>query len=176
MFISKWKLHPRTTCDSYSTHQRIWKAFPDGDRSFLFLVANENMVVVKSKEEPKDVAVQAVRELTVPFEKGGVYRFITCVNPTIRRSNTGKIEALVKDDEILVWLKRKLEPAGNLKKAYIKKRTMRVGRKKQMRFSAVDMEGIVECTDSEMLKKISEEGIGREKGFGCGMMILQRIG
>jgi len=43
-------------------------------------------------------------------------------------------------------------------------------------FSSVDFDGVIEVTDPEMfVAKCLFEGIGPEKGFGCGLMLVRRI-
>lgn len=45
---------------------------------------------------------------------------------------------------------------------------------KQIRFSAVDFEGILEVTDPERFHQSLAHGIGRSRAFGCGMWMIRR--
>ncbi|QJQ93893.1 MULTISPECIES: type I-E CRISPR-associated protein Cas6/Cse3/CasE [Halomonadaceae] len=44
-----------------------------------------------------------------------------------------------------------------------------------IRYSSVDYEGLMEVTEPERLKRALQEGIGRAKAFGCGLMLLRRV-
>lgn len=181
MYISKLHLHPNSTKDAYTAHQRIWKAFGNprdkgSDRPFLFYQADDRTVVVISAEMPRDEAVVYMRKLENEFCAGKKYHFRACVNPAKRDGATGKIKALGTEEEMTEWLRRKMAPAGRVLNSFILKRTMKVGRKKQISFSAVEIEGILECTDPEELWKIYTGGIGREKSFGCGTVLLKTAG
>lgn len=47
--------------------------------------------------------------------------------------------------------------------------------KSQMRFSSIDYEGILEIKEPEKFKQIALKGLGRSKGFGCGLFLLKRL-
>lgn len=44
-----------------------------------------------------------------------------------------------------------------------------------IRYSSVDYEGLLEVTEPELLKRALQEGIGRAKAFGCGLLLLRRV-
>jgi len=44
-----------------------------------------------------------------------------------------------------------------------------------IRYSTVDLTGVIEVVDEALFKSTIFEGIGSEKGFGCGLMLVKRI-
>jgi len=46
--------------------------------------------------------------------------------------------------------------------------------KEQLMFSSVDYSGMAEVIDPNVLRKTLFEGVGRSKGFGCGLLLVRR--
>ena len=46
---------------------------------------------------------------------------------------------------------------------------------KLIRFSVIDITGILEVTSQMAFEKVLFNGMGAEKGFGCGLMLIKRI-
>lgn len=44
-----------------------------------------------------------------------------------------------------------------------------------IRFSSVDYEGLLEVTEPEQLQSTLQQGIGRARAFGCGLLLLRRV-
>lgn len=44
-----------------------------------------------------------------------------------------------------------------------------------VRYSTVDLTGAIEVIDEQLFKPILLDGIGPEKGFGCGLMLVRKI-
>ncbi len=59
--------------------------------------------------------------------------------------------------------------------AYRKHRLGR-GDDKRIQFSTVDLGGVVEVTDVELAEAALRNGIGRARGFGCGLLLVRRLG
>jgi CRISPR system Cascade subunit CasE len=47
-------------------------------------------------------------------------------------------------------------------------------RNKQIRFSSVDFNGILIVTEKNKFYRALFKGIGREKAFGCGLLMIKR--
>ncbi|MCG5549534.1 type I-E CRISPR-associated protein Cas6/Cse3/CasE [Halorhodospira halochloris] len=45
----------------------------------------------------------------------------------------------------------------------------------EIRFSSIDFQGRLEVTDPERLRCALNEGIGRSRAFGCGMLMVKRV-
>jgi CRISPR system Cascade subunit CasE len=48
-------------------------------------------------------------------------------------------------------------------------------RNDEIKFSSVDISGIIEVTDPVLFLQMLEKGLGSAKSFGCGMMMIRRI-
>jgi len=47
-------------------------------------------------------------------------------------------------------------------------------KKRQIKISTLDFEGVLEVTDPELFMKVLYEGVGRAKAFGCGLLMVKR--
>jgi CRISPR system Cascade subunit CasE len=47
--------------------------------------------------------------------------------------------------------------------------------KQSIKFSSIDYQGTLQVTNAEKFRSILFEGIGKSKGFGCGLMMIRRI-
>lgn len=80
------------------------------------------------------------------------------------------------------WLKKQGEQAGfELKQVQCTSYEQHViprknkNKKRSMRFSSVDFEGILEVTDAgKFIEKLSQ-GFGSAKAYGCGLMMIRRV-
>ena len=45
-----------------------------------------------------------------------------------------------------------------------------------IRFSSIDYQGVLEVTDPAGFHEALARGLGRSKGFGCGLMLIRRVG
>jgi len=46
---------------------------------------------------------------------------------------------------------------------------------KPIKYSSVDFQGVMTVDDPDTLQKVLFDGIGKAKGFGCGLMLIRRI-
>ena len=54
-------------------------------------------------------------------------------------------------------------------------RTIKKGEKAAIRYTSVDYQGVLTVTDPVKFEETLYRGIGRSKGFGCGLMLIRRI-
>ena len=47
--------------------------------------------------------------------------------------------------------------------------------KKPIKFSSVDITGIIKVNEPDRLKKALFQGIGKSRGFGCGLLLIRRL-
>jgi CRISPR system Cascade subunit CasE len=47
--------------------------------------------------------------------------------------------------------------------------------RRQIRLAVIDYEGLIKVTDSAVFLSTLKNGIGRAKGFGCGLMLVRRV-
>lgn len=91
-----------------------------------------------------------------------------------------KLEQFI-ERQTIEWLKTRAEKNGfqlqdsNLSVARYVQIIIPRQKKSHMKFSSIDYEGILEITEPEKFKNIVFNGLGRAKGFGCGLFLLKRL-
>lgn len=185
MFKSLWKV-PSHVATPYDQHQFFWRYFdaePGSASPFIFhMLRDRTRAIVLSSVRPRENEyMENLSEYIFTPQVGRNYHFAARVNPSKRLASTGKRVLITGEDEIIDWFAGKLEGSGSgrIHKIWIsapleKKSFFKAGRKTQMpvTIGSVEVEGLLECRDSEKLKKIVEQGIGSGKSFGFGMLIL----
>lgn len=90
-------------------------------------------------------------------------------------------DAEIVQDEGFKWLEKKGQQNGfsieeNFVRAdgYIQQKFYKPNRKQLVNISTIDFNGILTVTDPELFKNALFKGIGPAKGFGCGLMMVQR--
>jgi CRISPR system Cascade subunit CasE len=199
MYLSKAHVAWPKTRGAYGLHQAIWTLFPGHERDprgFLFRVEAERRgfgaeILIQSEWPPEprttDVRMMASRPYQPRLSVGLVLRFRLTGNPikTItdekgRLNAKGEVKScrvpLIKEEQQLEWLRRKLQPAVRLESAvahavkpiYFRKGN-RVGK-----VVAVTFDGLFYVNDTEKLWQQMQIGIGPAKGFGCGLLSIAR--
>lgn len=176
LYMSKWRLRPEIASDAYETHRGIWEAFEDKkddkERKFLYMTLKNGEAISISRDKPLNHAdIVSVKKIDPVFHAGKRYRFVTCANPCRQISATGKRMGILDDQGIMDWLQSKFEGTAKILEGRIRKKEFRVGRKKQMKFWTADVEGVIECVDPKALRTLIENGYGKERGMGCGMLL-----
>ncbi|HHO81686.1 MAG TPA: type I-E CRISPR-associated protein Cas6/Cse3/CasE [Halothiobacillus sp.] len=83
------------------------------------------------------------------------------------------------DRAAIEWLDRRSERAGfrllaePQLSAYRQHTLRRRGR--EIRFSSIDYQGVVEVSDPARFHETLARGLGRSKSFGCGLMLIRRV-
>lgn len=135
------------------------------------------------------------------IQNGDLFRFYLCANPTVTNSNTGKHQRhdvvmakkkQLKDagqdvdmqsiitETVSEWIMKKGKsngfeipsPSSLLIHSY-QRNEMR-SKDRKIVFSSVVIEGILRVTDLESFRNALFKGIGKSKGFGCGMLMIKR--
>src|SRR5699024_7379090 len=96
----------------------------------------------------------------------------------------GKIVAHVTAEQQLAWLAQRSETAGFrlLDDAVVVGRERKTFRKnnesssRTVSLSTARFEGTLEIIDAEALRTTLNQGIGRARAYGCGLLTLARIG
>jgi CRISPR system Cascade subunit CasE len=178
-------LHPRTgipTLLAQSLQRPDWS----------FLLADWKDYLLGEAELPLDVENPAVKPVQLKLNVGQFLAFRLRANPTIkkvRRDKDGKRRnsnrvPLVREDEQVKWLERKLDGAGSvLHSAQISNQTSVYGKlfiekdhkEKRMKFFSVQFEGVLEVKDPASLLDTVQAGIGSGKGLGFGLLSLAPV-
>ena len=136
------------------------------------------------------------------LQKGQRWRFELLANPTYSQSNNGKrgkVKAHVSVEHQLDWLYKRAEKAGfvlaprahdeatederarwsvNDETAIVERRTLdfRKGEdRRHIRIVTARYRGTLEVKDPELLRATLTHGIGRARGYGCGLMTLAAV-
>lgn len=189
--------------DCYELHRNIMSAFPNTDGNarekfnvLYHLMINDDQAVllVQSTVEAdwlkgfggitRDVFIKK-REIPsafYDFKNGEPFWFKLVANPSKKIACDGKTNSrrvfLIKDVEQMEWLKRKSEQSGfSLIEEQIKIRQLdnSYGRKKGIVFQKVEFEGMLRVCNEHLFEQAFCKGIGSEKAFGCGMLLIKRV-
>ena len=201
MFLSKVMISGAACRNPYEIHRVLWKLFPEdaeAARDFLFRVeriGQQNAeVLLQSQREPLASSTREARLLgskTYPlqFQSGQRLRFLLLANPikTIndeagRLNREGEVKKcrvpLIGEEELRVWLERKLAGTAAVDEVEIEKRPAlnfrkaserRIGKVQPVRFL-----GALTVTEPEGLLGAVHSGIGPAKAFGCGLLSVAR--
>jgi len=207
MYLSKLVLplldrkNQRLLANPYRLHQAIMFAFPHREQGgagrLLFRHEPEQdqgyaKILVQSEAMPNWEAptliehislaeVPPVKRLQLKLDPGMLLRFRLRANPTVKKD--GKRRALLREEELLNWLDRKLTAAGfKLQTAA----TFSEGQVKAIRsnkgpegtpmvFNSVRFEGVVQVKDEAKALKSLDDGLGSAKAFGFGLLSLMPL-
>lgn len=178
-------------------HRCIMKAFDTGrsDAKVLYRLirAEKNIqVYVQSVADPRWERIEAngyhcekkkdISQLPDSFHMDQVLRFSLLGCPAKKIAGEGKNSKRVilrDEEEQLNWLKRQGEKNGfSILEAHIAAKGEQLsGRKASGAFqlTGIPFEGVLQVKDSEAFRKGFETGIGAEKAYGFGMLMLWKV-
>ena len=180
-------------------HGVVESSFPGERKRNLWRIdelRGTTYLMILSEEEPD--LTQAVRELGVDGEawesrdytplleriaEKSVWRFRLCANPTYsenREGERGKVHAHRTPEYQMAWLIRQGEQHGFkvtedsfavTGSQWYRFMTGNGGRK-EVKLLAVTYEGLLTVTDAERFRAVLQNGLGREKAYGMGLMTV----
>jgi CRISPR system Cascade subunit CasE len=189
----------------YSIHQAVWDIFsgdPNKKRDFLYRIENIGrfpLIYAVSCRKPIDSAIWnfETKEYNPQIPHGTHLGFVLRVNPIITREKKrhdvvmdykrrlkDRSEA-VENREVVQeagrkWLESKgekngfkieqVKADGYLQHKFVKKISQDV-----IQYSTLDFTGIIAVINEGLFKNLLFHGIGAEKGFGCGLMLVRKI-
>lgn len=198
MYLSRLLLTGEQLHNPYEIHRTLWLAFPDAaeqSRDFLFRVEQRSsrqvQVLVQSQRQPtanvENARLLASKALELNLLEGSQLRFMLMANPvkTIadeqgRLDSKGEVKKcrvpLIKEEEQIAWLKRKLEGAALVNIVEIEKQLPLHFRKgsKPGKIQPYAFKGVLQVVDAQSLQDLLQHGIGHAKAFGCGLLSLAR--
>jgi len=204
MFMTVMKKSCATVLSPDSFHRDIWKLFPgrkEAKRDFLFradkLPGGLYNITMQSRHRPQtekqdEFYVEVVKEYSPEFVKGGLYQFDIRVSPQLsKRNSEGKrvLQRIYKSEQQIDWLKKHLE-RPTINSSYASEPVCKIvqmdviqnteasfkSRKNEIAYPVVDFTGILQVLEPDDFKKMYLNGIGRQKVYGCGMLLLARLG
>ena len=205
MYLSKLVLNSRETpvlrdlSNAHKLHQRIMQAFPDEedrdspreDWHILFRQEpDSDVVLVQSDLEPdwlklppKYLSQHAVKPLVFGANQvaaGRVLQFRVKANPSKRDNQTKKTIGFYHQADQLAWLERQGNRCGfRLLGVDVIPSPNVFGVKKKgsapVRLTTVLYQGTLEVTDPKAFLAMVQQGLGRGKSYGCGLLSLARL-
>lgn len=195
--------------DNYGWHQRLWECFPDDSdalRDFLTRVDQQEKLMVLWMASARQPVCPtwctpksfAFKRISSSFFEHKRYAFDLVVNPTKKLSvkgedgrcpRQGKRVALVKEDELRVWLERKgaercrdawgqpvaggfqLVPDRPLEVSPMVEQYFRKPGNSGMH-GGVRFRGVLEVTSRQDFIATYRHGLGSSKSFGFGLFLL----
>ncbi|MFZ5810893.1 MAG: type I-E CRISPR-associated protein Cas6/Cse3/CasE [Thermodesulfobacteriota bacterium] len=189
MHISEWALPAKNTVNIYSVHKYLWEAFPgipQEKRPFVFRFDKATQtgygkVLMLSSIEPSSTGSTELRLLrsskfTPSFVNGQRLLFSLRANPVRMLNHDKNRVPLIRHEDILDWLSRKLEDVAEITYADIAGRKALYFKKgsRSGKIVAVDFHGLLSVTNSDRFLEIMLHGVGPAKGFGCGLLLARR--
>ncbi|MDA0268676.1 MAG: type I-E CRISPR-associated protein Cas6/Cse3/CasE [Cyanobacteria bacterium] len=202
MFLSQLVVnqqHPQVDPDrgdAHQFHQRLLQGFadsftavPKADWHILFRQEPHSTVVwVQSAIEPDWSQLPAgylIRSDTQPTGwvakelANQVFEFRLRANPSKRDRITRKLMGLSDEADQLTWLRRQGDRGGfAVQTATVKSSPPIVGRKGEggtpIRITPVLYDGMLTVTDGERFLTKLQEGVGRGKSYGCGLLSISQ--
>jgi CRISPR system Cascade subunit CasE len=185
-----WRLFPG--------EERETRESGEQDRQgFLFRVEDQGTgrparLLVQSRRAPvrtDGLLLLGSREIQPAPSTGQRLAFVLTANPvktitdTERAAKPGKQSEkcrvpLIKEEDQRDWLARKFSPAATLESADILPHAPLYFRKGKRAGKLVTctFEGVLRVDAPEQLARLLENGIGPAKSFGCGLLLVRRLG
>jgi CRISPR system Cascade subunit CasE len=196
MYLTDLVLEQSTRLNPYDLHRRLWQLFelpPGSERPFQFrveqckgsLVSILMQSSIPTAMDTDHIRVMRQKQFSPAFVQGQQLRFRLKANPikTIkdekgRTNGKGEIKScrvpLIKEEEQIEWLSRKLEGVATLGEVVIRSRENIYFRKgnRAGKVVAVTFEGLLQVQNDSAFIDMVASGIGPAKGLGCGMLSL----
>lgn len=202
MYLSKLVLNTRQSQvhrelgNAHKFHQRIMEAFPDEDtrdrprEDWHILFRQEpdsDVVLVQSEMEPDWSQLPQgylTKQAMKPFdpqasqlEAGRIVQFRLKANPSKRDKQTGKLIGLLHQPDQMAWLERQASQHGFALLSANAVPTPNVfGVKSKgtapIRIATVLFQGVLQITDPHLFIKAIQQGIGRGRSYGCGLLSI----
>ena len=189
--------------NAHALHQRIMQAFPDEQRdnpradwNVLFRQEPDSgIVLVQSGIEPNwthlpsgylsDRTDQPIQSKPCDFQikrlqPGQILQFRLKANPSKRDKQTRKLIGMFHASDQIAWLERQASQHGFKPLGFDVIPTPNVfGIKAKgtapIRILTVLYQGTLEITDSALFISAIQQGIGRGRSYGCGLLSIARI-
>jgi len=170
--------------DTYTIHKLVYSLFPKEDesqRSFLFVYKggdfSEKRILLLSEKEPLQPAVGTIESKEIPsaFLEQDYYGFEVQMNPVRRDSKSGKIFPVKGKNEIAAWFSEKSPGFG----FEVMSGSLSVSDTDVLEFTKEGKHvvlgkavctGRLKVTDRQLFIKSFENGLGKGKAFGFGLL------
>lgn len=190
MHLSEILLDSKLARNPYEIHRHLWRLFPSiskDKRSFLYRVSygrnSEPLrILMQSLYEPTDSTngrgciILRKKAFNPVLKVKDSLRFLICANPTKRLVKERCRVPLIDEDQLIMWLQKKLTDTAVLENAEIMEKRNLYFRKggKAGKIVAITFSGQITVSDPVRMRNILENGIGPAKAFGCGLLSLAK--
>lgn len=190
------------TKGEYGAHKMAWSFFdndPSAKRDFIFRYERNNgatQLYVVSHREPVDKSGMwqiDTKEYDPKPPVGGLLDFSLRFNPTLDKKDSngkrGRHDVVMdakknnREGDYIIgateeWLHKREESCGfslnGIRSATYVRRSFR-GKGNNITFGVVDVSGFLSVTSAEAFKASLQNGIGRSKGFGMGLLLVRPV-
>jgi CRISPR system Cascade subunit CasE len=171
-------VHPRSGIPTLLVQSRL-------EPNWGFLLSPDKNYLMAGDDLPLDVDNPAVKPFDLVLQPGQVLSFRLRANPTKKLVREGQRQGrrvgLVREEEQMAWLQRKIEFAGAaLLSANISNdgraggKLFREQDKHKLSFVSVQFDGVLQVKDPDLLVKSIGAGLGSGKGLGFGLLSLAK--
>lgn len=198
MFISVIKIISTNVSNETYTHAALLQLFNSTRlaNDVLYQTLNVDVVdefivshlLVYSKTAPKlpetvpygftsVPEIVGCKEVEPKFKKGEVFAFDAVLNPS-KKDRESKKRFISNPQDRQAWLERKFKESGAKigRVSETEKKVVYIGHDYgKGKFVSVHYKGLIMVEDPEAFQKAYQEGIGREKAYGCGLLALTRV-
>lgn len=173
--------------NDYDIHQFIYKLFPHQEkRCFLYYVDHSSRsklkILIQSAIRPEVLSFGHIIVKEVPDSWFDAESFMFRIRMATVIRNQGKSVDIVDDEDIENWFVQKANNNGfsilkdSIQVVYSGEMRMNQPNGNRVSMPFKDIVGVLKVTDLNMfIEKAVKKGIGQGKGFGCGLLQLQRI-
>jgi len=186
--------------NAHSLHQTIMQGFPDEQRdkaradwhilfrhepdSAILLVQSMAQASPSWERLPLDYLanydLKPIDTLLEQLQVGRVLQFRIKANPSKRSKETGKTVAFTSTEDRLLWLERQALRSGF---EVLQVDTIPIpdiyGRKAKasapIKIISVLFQGALKITDTELFRQALQQGIGRGRAYGCGLLSVAKL-
>jgi CRISPR system Cascade subunit CasE len=168
-------VHPRSGVPTLLVQSQL-------EPDWSFLLAPEKNYLLTGDELPLEIENPAVKAVTLALNPGQVLSFRLRANPTVKKDREGQRQGrrvgLVREDDQMAWLQRKITAAGaalvsaNISNDGKANGKLRQDEKHRLSFVSVQFDGVLQVQDPDLLVKCIGAGFGSGKGLGFGLLSL----
>lgn len=171
--------------DGYTMHKIVYDLFPGSDRTFLyyqypFAERRGVKILILSEDQPLVPAQGTIESKMVKesFLRYRYYAFKVRLNPVTRLG--GKATPVTGHDPLISWFLEKQErwgfvaDASGLDLSDVGVATIQKG-KNRITLNQCTYTGVLEVVDQDRFIEGFENGLGRAKGFGFGLLQLKPL-
>ena len=182
--------------DSNFWHKKIMEGFygdleprSDARKKLGILFRKEKkdtgvIIYVQSLVEPnwygkswvKNAEVKNIDNILDSFRVGKFLNFNLLCTPYYTDKETNKLRCYSKKEDKVNWLKEKEKYNGFklhiCEAVYCQQKLKNIGGNKETSLYLTNLQGVLEITDVDKFVEFYKEGVGRQKSYGAGMLML----